>query len=81
MKRFLERLKEQMTTGGPTNQMGGTFVDGEVGSAGNLAGPSAPLGFPTPITKHLRGGTGNPYVEKNKRQSPSPRPSLGGGGY
>lgn len=62
MKSFLERLEEMMTTGGNP-------ADPQVGDAGNLAGPSAPLGFPTPITKHLRGGTGNPYVEKNKQES------------
>jgi hypothetical protein len=33
------------------NAMGGNFADAQVGAAGNLAGMSAPLGCPTPLTK------------------------------
>jgi len=62
MKSFLEKLREDMMV------TGGNPADPQVGNAGNIAGADAPLGFPTPITKYLRGGSGNPYVEKNKRE-------------
>lgn len=61
MKRFLERLKEQMTTGGnPAND--------QIGSAGNIAGVQAPLGTKTPIVDNL-GNSGNDYIRRNKERA------------
>tara|TARA_R110000824_G_scaffold117194_1_gene269049 strand:+ start:154 stop:345 length:192 start_codon:yes stop_codon:yes gene_type:complete len=61
MKRFLERLREQMTTGGNP-------ADPQIGSAGNIAGVQAPLGTKTPIVDNL-GNSGNNYIKRNQQQS------------
>ena len=43
-------MKKTIHEDAPANAMGGGFVTGQVGDPGNIAGMSAPLGCPAPIT-------------------------------
>lgn len=43
-------MKKTIHEDAPANAMGGGFVTGQVGDPGNIAGMSAPLGCPAPLT-------------------------------
>lgn len=43
-------MKKTIHEDAPANAMGGNFATGQVGDAGEIAGMSAPLGCPAPIT-------------------------------
>jgi len=43
-------MKKTIHEDAPANAMGGGFVNGQVGDPGNIAGMSAPLGCPAPVT-------------------------------
>ena len=43
-------MKKTIHEDAPANAMGGNFATGQVGDAGNIAGMSAPLGCPAPLT-------------------------------
>lgn len=44
-------MKKTIHEDAPANAMGGNFATGQVGDAGEIAGMSAPLGCPAPITR------------------------------
>ena len=43
-------MKKTIHEEAPANAMGGNFATGQVGDAGNIAGMSAPIGCPAPLT-------------------------------